>query len=41
MRFMRYIKSTVYATAVNDTTELQQRAEEGCELIRNTAGTFE
>jgi hypothetical protein len=31
----------VYVTAVNDVAELQQRAEDGCYLSRNTPGTFE
>jgi hypothetical protein len=26
---------------VNDVTELQQRIEDACNLIRNTPGTFE
>jgi hypothetical protein len=30
------LKSTVYATVVNDVAELQRRVEDGCELIRNT-----
>jgi hypothetical protein len=31
----------VYATAVSDAAELQQRAKDGCELIRNTPGVLE
>jgi hypothetical protein len=31
----------VYAMAVNDVAELQQRVNDGCELIHNTAGIFE
>jgi hypothetical protein len=27
--------------ALNDFAALQQRAEDGCELIRNTSGVFE
>jgi hypothetical protein len=35
-----YLKSTVYAMAANDGVELQQRVEDGCELIRNRPGIF-
>jgi hypothetical protein len=31
-----HLKSIVYTTAVNGVTQLQQRVEDGCELIRNT-----
>jgi hypothetical protein len=36
-----HLKSIVHAMAVNDVVELEQRIEDGCELIFNTAGIFE
>jgi hypothetical protein len=36
-----HLKSIVHATEFNDVAEQQQRVEEECELIRNTAGIFE
>jgi hypothetical protein len=36
-----HLKSTVYATAVNDVAELQRRIEDGCKIIRYTSGIIE
>jgi hypothetical protein len=38
---MRHLRSTVYATTLNDMAELQQRVEDRCGLIRNTPGILE
>jgi hypothetical protein len=35
------LKIIVYATAVNDVAELQQRVQDQCELIRYTPEIFE
>lgn len=35
------LESIVYPMAINDVAKLQQRAEDGCEFILNTAGISE
>ena len=36
-----HLKSTVYASVVNDVAELQQRVDDRCVLIYNTTGIHE